>query len=64
MSNLISCRDNFVPTFKASILPLWNHKGDVPLDPSTRILILEKTRAYNLSVEHRNKADANVYRIK
>ena len=45
MSNLISCRDNFVPTFKASSLPVWNHKGDVPLDPSTRKLILEKTRA-------------------
>ena len=64
MSNLSQCRDNFIPTFKTSNRPVWERKGDAPLDSSTRKLISEKTRAFNLSFEHRNQPDANAYRIK
>ena len=61
--NLQRCRDTFIPTYQTKPMAVETSSvNKAPLDKATRDLILKKRGAFNLSVEHSNKPDAEEYR--
>ena len=62
MKNVVAAHNAHIPTYTSNGKPTWKSNSIPEFDKTTKDILKEKDRMHQLSIEHRNKPDAEKYR--